>query len=117
MRLGGISDRDSDLCRYRTNARAERLLRPGLCIRAPNAPNVSVKGAGTIDSGYTGPMFALLRTFSDKPVQITRGMRVCQIIPLSLFPVNDRMFEVDAMPDTPRGTTGFGSTGDSAKHV
>lgn len=71
---------------------------------------------GVIDSGYTGPMFALVHNISDKPVEIKRGMRICQILPMMLMPCHDEMQEVDEMPETERGTTGFGSTGDAANH-
>lgn len=72
---------------------------------------------GTIDSGYTGPMFAMLRNHTHRPVEIKKGMRVCQLIPLPMFAVTDLMEEVMYMPETERGQTGFGSTGDAAAHV
>lgn len=72
---------------------------------------------GVIDSGYTGPLFALVHNIGKKPVEIKRGMRICQILPLSLHPVLDSMVEVNTLPETERGQTGFGSTGDPAQHV
>ena len=101
----------------------------GICMKVPEGsvgllmPRSSLNKVGihcypgTIDSGYTGPMFALLRNTTPRPVEIKKGMRVCQLIPLQLFPVEDVMEEVDEMPDTARGNTGFGSTGDAVGHA
>lgn len=72
---------------------------------------------GVIDSGYTGAMYALVHNIGNKPVGITRGMRICQLLPMNLWPVHPSMKEVDEMPKTERGTSGFGSTGDTAKHT
>lgn len=72
---------------------------------------------GVIDSGYTGPLFALVHNIGKKAVEIKRGMRICQLIPIALHPVVESMDEVVQLPKTERGTSGFGSTGDAAQHL
>lgn len=72
---------------------------------------------GVIDSGYVGPLFALVHNISKKPVEIKRGMRICQVLPMALHQTMRVMTEVIELPKTERGTSGFGSTGDAAQHV
>lgn len=64
---------------------------------------------GTIDSGYTGPLFILVRNPNDEPVRVYEGDRLAQLIliPKHIPPVIAR---VNSLPDTVRGNTGFGST-------
>jgi len=64
---------------------------------------------GTIDSGYRGEVKTIMINHSDKPFQITKGMRISQ---LAIRPVPDVEFiEVEELSDTDRGEGGFGSTG------
>ena len=64
---------------------------------------------GTIDSGYRGEVKTIMINHSDKPFQITKGMRISQ---LAIRPVPEVTFiEVDELSDTDRGEGGFGSTG------
>lgn len=64
---------------------------------------------GTIDADYRGELKVLLVNLGDAPVEITRGMRIAQLV---IAPVTaTRLVEVEALDDTVRGVGGFGSTG------
>jgi dUTP pyrophosphatase len=64
---------------------------------------------GTIDSDYRGEVKALLVNHGGQPFEITRGMRVAQLV---IAPVaRAKLIEVDELDDTARGAGGFGSTG------
>jgi dUTP pyrophosphatase len=81
-------------------ARSGLALREGLLV---------ANGPGTVDEDYRGEVGVILLNAGDKPVTITRGMRIAQAV---LVPVTRGAWqEVDALPETRRGTGGFGSTG------
>ena len=64
---------------------------------------------GTIDSDYRGELRVLLANLSDEDFEITRGMRIAQLV---IAPVTRaRIVEAEALGDTQRGQGGFGSTG------
>lgn len=64
---------------------------------------------GTVDSDYRGEVHALLINLSDEPFEITRGMRIAQMI---IAPVTQvRVAEITEVSETARGAGGFGSTG------
>lgn len=64
---------------------------------------------GTLDADYRGELKILLINHGQESVQITRGQRIAQLI---IAPVSKaRIKEVESLPDTQRGTGGFGSTG------
>ncbi|HEU4659695.1 MAG TPA: dUTP diphosphatase [Pseudolabrys sp.] len=64
---------------------------------------------GTIDADYRGEIQVLLVNLGAEAVTVTRGMRIAQLI---VAPVAQAMLrEVVALPQTPRGSGGFGSTG------
>ena len=68
---------------------------------------------GTIDADYRGEIQVLLVNHAKEPFTVTRGMRIAQLI---VAPVTrGRWREVDALPDSERGTGGFGSTGSDTK--
>lgn len=81
--------------------------RSGLSIRhgltVVNAP-------GTIDSGYTGELSVpLINLDAQRSFTVRRGDRVAQLL---LQRVDTIVWErVDQLPDTERGTTGFGASG------
>lgn len=78
-------------------------------LRLPNAP-------GTIDSDYRGEVGVIVENTSTDSLGvlgpefwINRGDRIAQLV---LCPVaRAELVEVDELPDTQRGTGGFGSTG------
>ena len=64
---------------------------------------------GTIDADYRGEVQVLLINLGAEPVTIERGMRIAQMV---IAPVSRAEWrEVTALPDSDRGTGGFGSTG------
>ena len=64
---------------------------------------------GTIDSDYRGEVRVLLVNLSDEEFEITRSMRIAQLV---LAPVTRaRIEERVSASKTVRGTGGFGSTG------
>jgi dUTP pyrophosphatase len=64
---------------------------------------------GTIDSDYRGELRVLVVNLGREPVRIRRGDRIAQLI---VAPVATVVWEpVDALPESPRGAGGFGSTG------
>lgn len=69
-----------------------------------------VNAPGTVDSGYRGElMVTLLNTDLTEPFEVKRGDRIAQLVVQKYEYV---LFEsVDELDETPRGATGFGSTG------
>ncbi len=62
-----------------------------------------------IDTGYTGEMFACVWNMTGEPIIVEKGERLAQVV---FFPEQHFDFEeVDQLPTTERGETGFGSTG------
>ncbi len=75
-------------------------LRHGLTVL--NAP-------GTIDEDYRGEVSVLLVNLGTEPVEISRGMRIAQLV---IAPViRATLVEVRDLAVTERGQGGFGSTG------
>ena len=64
---------------------------------------------GTIDSDYRGEVKVLLANLSDEDFEITRGMRIAQLVVAPVTRV--RVLETRALGATGRGAGGFGSTG------
>ena len=80
--------------------------RSGLALRhgitLPNTP-------ATIDSDYRGELMVALVNLGGEPFEITRGMRVAQMV---VARVERVAFETVAeLPPSDRGAGGFGSTG------
>ena len=71
-----------------------------------------VNAPGTIDADYRGEIKIGLINLGSEPVQITRGMRIAQMI---IAPVIQAEFVLtDTLDTTHRGAGGFGSTGTTA---
>jgi dUTP diphosphatase len=64
---------------------------------------------GLVDSGYRGEVKILLVNHDAKPVTLTRGQRVAQLVIQRVEPAE--LVEVSELPSSQRGTGGFGSTG------
>ncbi|MEM7074767.1 MAG: dUTP diphosphatase [Pseudomonadota bacterium] len=67
---------------------------------------------GTIDSDYRGPLGLIMVNHGQDSFEVRHGMRVAQMIVASV--VQTRFVLADALPDTARGSGGFGSTGQGA---
>ena len=80
--------------------------RSGLALRhgitLPNTP-------ATIDSDYRGELMIMLVNFGHEGFEVTRGMRIAQLVIARVERVTFRT--VAALPGTERGAGGFGSTG------
>jgi dUTP pyrophosphatase len=68
-----------------------------------------INSPGTIDADYRGEVKVPLINLGGEPFTITKNMRIAQMI---IAPVSRARWEtVDALPDTVRGSGGFGHTG------
>jgi len=68
-----------------------------------------VNGPGLIDSGYRGEIQVVLINLGLEPFTIERGDRIAQLV---VIPVGDPEFTVvSELPESTRGSDGFGSTG------
>ena len=75
---------------------------------AKNGINLA-NGIGVIDSDYRGELRATLHNTTDTPYTVQCGDRVAQLM---IIPVaHPTLKVVDTLPETARGTGGFGSTG------
>ncbi|MEO0024573.1 MAG: hypothetical protein RL196_1014 [Actinomycetota bacterium] len=66
---------------------------------------------GTVDAGYRGEIAVTLLNTSEVDFAVAEGDRIAQIV-FQQFETAD-FIRVDSLPDTLRGTSGFGSTGRS----
>ena len=66
-------------------------------------------GVGVIDSDYRGEIRVGLTNLSDVPYTIQPGDRVAQLMITPVARAN--VLELEELPQTARGTGGFGSTG------
>ena len=64
---------------------------------------------GTIDSDYRGEILIMLINHSKKNFEISRGMRIAQMVISKIEQFN--LISVDELGMTNRGKDGFGSTG------
>ncbi len=73
-----------------------------------------VNSPGTVDAGYRGEIrVTLLNTDASLPYSVAVGDRIAQLI---IMPVSQARFvQVEKLPGSHRGESGFGSTGYSAK--
>ena len=68
-----------------------------------------VNAPGLVDSGYRGELrVILLNTDREESFEIEPGMRIAQLVVLSVPPVELRL--VDELPASERGERGFGSS-------
>lgn len=88
---------------YEINVRA----RSGLSLKYPNY--FAISGGGTIDSDYRGEIIIPMINHTDKKWEISYGDRIAQCI-VAPVEVCD-LIVVDELPETERGTGGFGHTG------
>jgi dUTP pyrophosphatase len=71
-------------------------------VTLPNTP-------ATIDSDYRGELKVMLVNLGGDPFQVTRGMRIAQMVVARVERVDFRL--VEQLPVSARGEGGFGSTG------
>ncbi len=69
-----------------------------------------VNAPGTIDAGYRGEIKVLLVNHDPSgPIELVRGDRIAQLVVQRVE--RAEFTEVDALPGSPRGGGGYGSTG------
>ena len=64
---------------------------------------------GTIDSGYTGSVQAVLFNHSSINYIVEKGQKITQLVIVPIITPEPEL--VDALDETERGSNGFGSTG------
>ena len=80
--------------------------RSGLAAKS----NISVLNTpGTIDSDYRGELKVILFNHGNKNFVVKNNERIAQMVLTPIFKIDFE--EVDSLPDTVRGASGFGSTG------
>jgi dUTP pyrophosphatase len=86
----------------------EGQVRPRSGLAAKHGLTV-LNAPGTIDADYRGELQVLLINLGSEAVDITRGMRIAQLV---VAPVaRAQLRELPALDQTERGKGGFGSTG------
>ena len=103
----------------------ERCLIPcGICLALPEGFEAQIRprsglalkhgisiinSPGTIDADYRGEIGAILINYGKEAFVIRRGMRIAQMVIAPIVFANLELVEI--LPNTSRGTKGFGSTG------
>jgi dUTP pyrophosphatase len=86
----------------------EAQVRPRSGLAARHGVTV-LNSPGTIDADYRGELQVILVNLGAESFSVSRGMRIAQLV---IAPVaRGRWREVSDLDLTPRGNTGFGSTG------
>ena len=83
-------------------------IRPRSGLAAKNKISV-LNTPGTIDSDYRGEIKVILINLSEKTFIVEKGARIAQMVLCPI--VKARFKEVESLGETPRGSSGFGSTG------
>jgi dUTP pyrophosphatase len=79
--------------------------RSGMSLRGVSLAN----GVGVVDAGYHGELTVILQNSSQDDFHISVHDRVAQIV---IMPVPEiKLVEVSELPETMRGSNGFGSSG------
>jgi dUTP pyrophosphatase len=86
----------------------EAQVRPRSGLAAKHAVTV-LNSPGTIDADYRGEVAVLLINHGSDSFSITRGMRIAQLVIASV--TQAELIEAAELPETARGSGGFGSTG------
>ena len=86
----------------------EGQVRPRSGLALKNGITV-LNAPGTIDSDYRGEVKVILVNTSSETFEITRGMRIAQIVFARVEQM--KLQEVNSLDETARGSGGFGSTG------
>ena len=86
----------------------EAQIRPRSGLAAKHGITV-VNAPGTIDADYRGEIKVILGNLSTEAFEITRGMRIAQMVIAPV--VQADLVEVDSLDETDRAHGGFGHTG------
>ena len=66
-------------------------------------------GIGVVDTDYRGELCVPLINQSDVPFTVTNGLRIAQLIAVPVY--MPQILTAETLPETKRGSGGFGSTG------
>ncbi|MEE4013291.1 dUTP diphosphatase [Roseibium sp. FZY0029] len=88
----------------------EAQVRPRSGLAAKHGVTV-LNTPGTIDADYRGEVKVILINLGEDPFKISRGDRIAQMVIAPVLQAD--LVEVEVLPETERGTGGFGSTGRS----
>ncbi len=95
----------------------------GICISLPDGYEAQIRprsglainqgitllnSPGTIDADYRGEIALIVINHGSEPFEVTRGMRLAQMVVQSIFRVD--WVEVSKLDNTSRGNGGFGHT-------
>ena len=83
-------------------------IRPRSGLAARNKISI-LNTPGTIDSDYRGEIKVILINLGEKTFTVEKGARIAQMVLCPI--VKARLKEVESLGETPRGSSGFGSTG------
>ncbi len=86
----------------------EGQVRPRSGLAAKHGITV-LNSPGTIDADYRGEVAVLLINLGTESFQVTRGMRIAQLVVAAVARADFVL--VEKLPETTRGSGGFGSTG------
>jgi len=86
----------------------EAQVRPRSGLAAKNGVTVA-NAPGTIDADYRGEVGVILVNLGEEAFVIERGMRIAQMVVAPVTTIS--WVKTDSLPDSERGTGGFGSTG------
>ena len=86
----------------------EAQVRPRSGLAAKHGVTV-LNSPGTIDADYRGEIQVILINHGAEPFAIRRGERIAQMVIAPV--VQAQLNPVDSLPETGRGSGGFGSTG------
>ena len=81
----------------------------GLITSKSGLMSRGITSRGTIDSGYTGSIRAVLYNHGTEGLLIRRGDKITQLVIVPCL--TPELDVVEALPETERGAGGFGSTG------
>ena len=81
----------------------------GLLTSKSGMMQKGITSRGTIDSGYTGEIRAVLFNHGWKFIRIKKNQKITQLVLLPI--ITPELELVDGLEDTERGNGGFGSTG------
>jgi dUTP pyrophosphatase len=86
----------------------EGQVRPRSGLAARHGVTV-LNAPGTIDADFRGEIAVVLINHGTTPFEVTRGMRIAQLVVAPILRVT--VTEVEQLDETERGAGGFGSTG------
>ena len=86
----------------------EAQVRPRSGLAARHGVTV-LNSPGTVDADYRGEIQVILINHGSEPFTIRRGERIAQMVIAPV--VQAQLHQVSSLPDTSRGSGGFGSTG------